>query len=190
MVADRSGNHYTITARVYSVALSCKVTKTEDKSIKLECNRSENQILRYEVYLNGELLTSTYETSATFTKAGRYKFYVQDIYNNVFTGSGVYYLREMSDDGVAVYAIYVDKEAPDVEFSKVDENGTLIKVPVDGVLIRDINAKELIIGKISSVECDRLSYVAVYKTSNVLTPYAIYTANALEQGSVKLPDGN
>ena len=108
---------------------------------------------------------------------------------HVFTASGIYYIREMSKDGVSVYAIYVDKEAPQVSFSQTDDSGNLKEIPVDGVEIREIRTKDLYIGSISSVEYDRLSYVAVYKVSN-LSLVGIYTANELEYEPIKLDDGN
>ena len=108
---------------------------------------------------------------------------------HVFTASGVYYIRELSEDGVAVYAIYVDKEAPKVTFSNKDENGALKEIPVDGVEILDIRTKELFIGNVHVEEYDRLSYVAVYKVSN-LALVGIYTATELDIAPVKLEDGN
>ena len=108
---------------------------------------------------------------------------------NVLTASGVYYIREMSKDGVSVYAIYVDKQAPQVSFSQTDDSGNLKEIPVDGVEIREIRTKDLYIGSISAVEYDRLSYVAVYKVSN-LSLVGIYTANELEYEPIKLDDGN
>ena len=85
VVSDRSGNHYTVTAKVSSTGLDCMIKETPDKFIKLTCNRKNDQILRYEIYLNGSLVTSTYAAEATFEKAGLYTIYVQDIYGNVFS---------------------------------------------------------------------------------------------------------
>ena len=108
---------------------------------------------------------------------------------DALSASGVYYIREMSRDGVSVYAIYVDKEAPRVGFSQTDDNGNLKEIPVDGEVIREITTKDLYIGSISAVEYDRLSYVAVYKVSS-LSLVGVYTANELDLGSIKLDDGN
>lgn len=108
---------------------------------------------------------------------------------HVFGASGVYYVREMSFDGVAVFAIYVDKEAPKVTFSNTDENGELREIPVDGKEILDIRTKDLYIGSIAPTEYDRLSYVAVYKTSN-LSLVGVYTAEELAFAPVMLEDGN
>ena len=85
VVSDRSGNHYTVTAKVSSSDLECNVKESTDKFIKLTCNRRSDQIIRYEIYLNGELVTSTYAAEQTFDKAGQYTIYIQDIYGNVFS---------------------------------------------------------------------------------------------------------
>ena len=108
---------------------------------------------------------------------------------DVFKTSGIYLIREISKDGVAIYMIYIDKEAPIVHFYNKDENGNLQKIPVDGVEIVEVRTKDLIIGKIDSAEYDRLSYVAVYKVSN-LALVGIYNAEQLDTASVKLEDGN
>ena len=108
---------------------------------------------------------------------------------HVFTASGVYYIREMSKDGISVYAIYIDKEAPQVSFTHTDENGNFKEIPVDGVEVREIRTKDLYIGSIAALEYDRLSYVAVYKVSN-LSLVGIYTANELDLAPIKLDDGN
>ena len=83
-VSDRSGNCYTVTAKVNSTPLECNLRESTDRFIKLTCNRKSTQIQRYEVYLNGELVTSTYSAEQTFDKAGLYTIYIQDIYGNEF----------------------------------------------------------------------------------------------------------
>jgi hypothetical protein len=108
---------------------------------------------------------------------------------HVLTASGVYYIREMSVDGVSVYAIYVDKEAPKVTFTQTDDQGKQKEIPVDGVQIHEIRSKDLYIGSIADTEYDRLSYVAVYKVSN-LSLVGIYTAGDLALSPIKLEDGN
>ena len=107
---------------------------------------------------------------------------------DVLTASGVYYIREIAKDGVSVFAVYVDKEVPKVSFSNTDDKGNLRDIPVDPVEILDIRTKDLIIGSIDSAEYDRLSYVAIYKVSN-LSLVGIYTANDLDSSPVKLQDG-
>ena len=108
---------------------------------------------------------------------------------DVLKGSGVYYIREMSSDGVSVYAIYVDKAAPEVSFVKKDENGSIVDVPADGVEITDIRTNNLIIEGFALSEYDRLSYVAVYRVSN-LSLVGVYTAQDLDEAPLKLDDGN
>ena len=70
-----------------------------------------------------------------------------------------------------------------------DENGNLQQIVVDGVQITEIRSKDLYVGSISSLECDRLSYVAVYKMST-LSRVGVYTASDLDQSPIKLEDGN
>ena len=132
-----------------------------------------------------------YMTYADYTNKGDWKelkIPEGQSFINVLTTSGLYYIREMSRDGVAIYPIYVDKEAPKVSFSKIDEGGNRVDIPVDGVEVLDIRTKDLIIGSISRTEYDRLSYVAVYKINQTLV--GIYTADDLESSPVKLADGN
>ena len=112
-----------------------------------------------------------------------------DSFIGLLKSSGVYYIREMSIEGVSTYAIYIDKEAPKVTFSKTDENGSLKEIPINGVEIFDITSKDLYIGSIAAAEYDRLSYVAVYRVSN-LSLVGIYTAEDLAAASIKLEDGN
>ena len=108
---------------------------------------------------------------------------------DVFTSSGIYYIRELAIDGASVYPIYIDKAVPEVNFSKKDENGALVEIPVDGVEITDIRTSNLIIGSISATEYDRLAYVAIYKVAN-LDFVGVYTAEELELAPVSLEDGN
>ena len=108
---------------------------------------------------------------------------------DVFTSSGIYYIREISNDGISVFAIYVDKEAPKVSFSKNDGKGGYLEIPVDGVEITEIRTKDLFIGRIDAGEYDRLSYVAIYKVSD-LSLVGVYTADDLQFAPVQLEDGN
>ena len=138
----------------------------------------------------------TYEQYKAYEKSGNVEPAWKDLrvqsgqgFIDVLTASGVYYIREISFDGVSVYAIYIDKDAPKITFSHTDEKGSLQEIPVDGVEILDIRTKDLYIGSVAATEYDRLSYVAVYKASS-LTLESIYTAYDLEQSSIKLEDGN
>ncbi len=138
----------------------------------------EGSIIQYKTFGGTEWLTLDIKKDQIFIEALR------------AVGSyGVNYIRELSADGVAVYAVYVDKEAPKVTFSQTDNNGNMKEIPVDGAEILDIRTKDLYIGRVSAVECDRLSYVAVYRVSN-LSLVGIYTAQELENAPVKLDDGN
>ena len=107
----------------------------------------------------------------------------------ILSADGIYYIREMSAEGVAVYAIYVDKEAPKVNFSHTGDDGELAELPVDGVEILDITTRDLYIGNVAINEYDRLSYVAVYKSTDY-SLVGVYTAEELSSSNVKLNDGN
>lgn len=140
----------------------------------------ENSIFQYMTYeqYNGD--TPTWQT----LNIANGKTFI-----DVLVASGIYYIREISIDGVSVFAIYIDKEAPDVTFYGTDENGELKEIPVDGKEILDIRTKDLYIGSIAPNEYDRLSYVAVYKVSN-LSLVGVYTAGDLASAPIRLEDGN
>ena len=76
----------------------------------------------------------------------------------------------MSEDGVSVYAIYIDKEAPKVYFSQTDDNGNLKEIPVDGVEVHEISSKDLYIGSIpplNTIDFHTLPYIR-YQTFRLL----------------------
>ena len=108
---------------------------------------------------------------------------------DVLNASGIYYIREISIDGVSVFAIYIDKSAPNVSFYQTDDNGDFKEVPVDGKEVLSVRTKDLYIGSVSANESDRLSYVAVYKTSNYAL-VGVYTAQDLASAPIKIEDGN
>ena len=84
-VYDRCGNNYSFILRINSKSFVCDVVETKDEYITVTCNREENQILTYQVYLNGDLISSTYSQKQRFTQSGSYKVYICDIYNNEYT---------------------------------------------------------------------------------------------------------
>lgn len=141
---------------------------------------SESSIFQYMTY--GEYNGANAEWNVLSVKKG-------EGFVDVLHASGVYYIREISENGVSIFPIYVDKSAPDVTFSQTDDNGNLKEIPVDGEEVLDIRTKDLYIGRIADTECDRLSYVAVYKVSN-LALVGVYTAEELASSAVKLEDGN
>ena len=140
----------------------------------------EGAIFQYKTYEQYNDSTSTWKTLDV--KKGK-------TFIDIFDASGVYYIREVSTEGVSVYPIYIDKEAPDVTFSNTDEEGNLIEIPVDEKEVLEISTKDLYIRSISPLECDRLSYVSVYKISN-LSFVGTYTAEDLDVSPIKLEDGN
>lgn len=124
-VSDRSGNSYAFVLRIDSSGLVCSVTEEPNKYIKVDCNRTEEQIASYEVTCNGKLLTSTYSTSAKFTQSGFYEILIRDIYGNEFVRS-LMFEREIpiiswkyySDGG---YVAYDEDSTTQVKISQASE---------------------------------------------------------------------
>jgi len=138
------------------------------------------QYMTYAQYTEYERTGVANWTAMTF-KAG-------ESFLDVLGSSGVHYIREISSDGVSVYAIFIDREAPNVAFTHTDEKGNHVEIPIDGVEILEIRANDLFIGSIAATEHDRLSYVAIYKVSN-LSLVGVYTASDLQGSRMKLEDG-
>lgn len=85
IVADRSGNSYTIDVYINSSPLVCDPQVSENVKIKFTCNRKKSQIQEFYVKKNGEQLNVAYsESGLEFTEAGSYEFYVRDIYGNEY----------------------------------------------------------------------------------------------------------
>ena len=82
-VSDRSGNDYTFIVEIKSEALVCKPTPVSNSYLRIDVNRDVSEIAQYEVYLNGEILTTDY-TQKRFYASGQYRFVIKDIYGNVY----------------------------------------------------------------------------------------------------------
>ena len=81
-VYDRSGNGYSFIIRVNAQNFVCETIEKKDEYIMVTCNREENEIQTYEIYLNGELLTSKYSQKQKFEQSGVYSIHIVDIFNN------------------------------------------------------------------------------------------------------------
>lgn len=79
-VSDRSGNSYIFVLQVKSEPLTLTVREVENAYIRVELNRSEEEV-RYQVYLDGRILTTNLRDNK-FTESGEYRFVVEDIYGN------------------------------------------------------------------------------------------------------------
>lgn len=89
VVADRSGNSYTMKLYINSSMLNCEIKEVENVKIKFTCDRKVAQIQDFYVKRNGVLVEGKYSPEMEFTDSGTYEFYVKDIYGNVF-GPEVY----------------------------------------------------------------------------------------------------
>ncbi|MGN1060298.1 MAG: hypothetical protein ACI4QN_01050 [Candidatus Coproplasma sp.] len=89
-ISDRSGNSYSFTVRVNSSEMNCEIKKVENEYIRITCNRTEEQIARYEVYCDNVLVSSNYSQSATFKSSGVYRIYIRDWYGNEFDETYVF----------------------------------------------------------------------------------------------------
>ena len=84
VIADRSGNSYTMTVHINSSELKPEVVISKNVKIKFTCDRKESQIQEFYVKRNGVLVSGKYAPELEFTESGEYEFYVRDIYGNVF----------------------------------------------------------------------------------------------------------
>ncbi len=89
-VYDRSGNGFSFNLRISteSLADSCSVKNEPNNYIQFICTYSKDDIYRFEVYLDGVLLTDSVDSLAsgkiTFRDGGKYRFYVEDLFGNVY----------------------------------------------------------------------------------------------------------
>lgn len=135
----------------------------------------------YEKFTNPQLSSSVSWNNLTRGKGQNFV--------DIFTGSGIYYIREMSEDGVCVYPICIDQEAPEVTFEvKTSADGELKRLTLNGNDQLKISAMQLYVGEVAVSEYDSLAYVAIYKMST-LALVNVYTAQDLKRGSMKIDDG-
>lgn len=79
-ILDRSGNMYKINIALTDSPLEVKVRIEDSRYIKVDCNREENQIVSYEIYLDDLLISTNYLPSASYYQSGSYRIYVRDSY--------------------------------------------------------------------------------------------------------------
>ncbi len=120
IVADRSGNSYTIEVYVNSSPLVCDSQVSENVKIKFTCNRKKSQIQEFYVKKNGEQLNVAYsESGLEFTEAGSYEFYVRDIYGNEYGPKTVDFTRNYPEvvwkyySGDGRYVVYDETNKPE-----------------------------------------------------------------------------
>lgn len=90
-ILDRSGNMYKVNIALTDSPLEVKVRIENNRYLKVDCNREENQIVSYEIYLDDLLLESNYLQSASYYQAGSYRVYVRDSFG--FNYDGIFELR-------------------------------------------------------------------------------------------------
>ena len=88
-VSDRSGNSYTFVLQMKSEELVFTIREVENSYIRVSVNRDAEE-MRYQVYLDGWLLTTDYNQTR-FTESGEYRFLIEDIYGNIY--DEVYYFE-------------------------------------------------------------------------------------------------
>ena len=110
VIADRSGNSYTMTVHINSTELKPEVVISKNVKIKFTCDRKESQIQEFYVKRNGVLVSGKYASELEFTESGAYEFYVKDIYGNVF--------------GPEIYEF--DRVYPEVTWKYRDETGHFV----------------------------------------------------------------
>lgn len=93
-VGDRFNNSFSFTIQVNDDNIDFKVNVVENEYIRTSCLANKEDIFTFEVYLNDRKLKATYDNNLTFKESGIYRFYLEDIYGNTF--SGTYELKRTS----------------------------------------------------------------------------------------------
>ena len=83
-VYDRLGNGYKFTVYVDSKPLEVQVDVKDNYYIKVTSSREAADIYSYEIWLNQQLVSSTYSKQAIFEEAGEYRIRIEDLYGEVF----------------------------------------------------------------------------------------------------------
>ncbi len=89
-VYDRSGNNYSLNVRISTEDLSsaCSFTNEKNKYVRFECKYSQDDIYRFEIYLDDVLIVSNVSSlkknAITLKDAGEYRFYIEDLFGNVY----------------------------------------------------------------------------------------------------------
>ncbi len=113
---DRSGNGYSFTLRVCSrdLANACTVTESPNEKITFTYTEDRDEIYRFEIYLDNVLIANDIsqlkQNKLTFYAGGVYRFYVEDLYGNVFDKT-----------------VELTRKAPELDWY-VEEDGQFVKV--------------------------------------------------------------
>lgn len=113
--------------------------------------------------------------------------------SDVIRVSGVYELKEYDENGMSVFSVYIDRNAPVLSAMIKQSNGEYRNVEFDEQAQNVVyNVESILLNGISPLEKDEYSYVAVYKyiTSTTGTLLHIYNMSQLENEYVMIEDGN
>ena len=119
VVGDRSGNRYTFKTYISSTDINVSFKSSADGS-KLTIsitNREDDELLKFDVYCNGDLVDNTIASQKVFTLSGNYHAVIQDQYGNKVTTESFNF--EKTAPEVSIYYIeqgypfaYNEKEDP------------------------------------------------------------------------------
>ncbi|MGN1062304.1 MAG: hypothetical protein ACI4RO_04175, partial [Candidatus Scatosoma sp.] len=133
-VSDRSGNSYSFVLRIDYTGLVCSVNEEPNRYVKVDCNRTEEQIALYEITCNGKLVSSTYSPSAKFTQSGYYEIHIKDVYGNEFIQSQMFERavpsvswKYYSEGG---YIAYEEGTSTQVKITQANERGFVLTTSV------------------------------------------------------------
>ena len=87
VIGDRSGNRYTFKTYISSsdIIVSYKASADGSKLTISITNREDDELLKYDIYCNGDLVDNSITNQKTFTLAGTYYAVIQDQYGNKTT---------------------------------------------------------------------------------------------------------
>lgn len=83
-VYDRSGNTFQFEVKTNETDLEVSIRENPNTSIVVSCNREESDIQLYNIYLDDELIQTTYQKTNTFRDDGTYRIHIIDWYGNEF----------------------------------------------------------------------------------------------------------
>ena len=132
--------------------------------------------LFYAPYIGSMSVTSFIPIANTFTSL-----------RDVIGASGTYILREVDENGIRDFVVYVDCGAPSINISyetKTDSVSMEVDATIDGLTI---NATSFSVSSISDSEIDEYAYVAIFNRGGVLLN--AYLRNELKSQAIYLPVG-
>lgn len=98
-IGDRSGNTYSFRVFVSDepILVSFKPAPSGSKITISTTNREDSEILRFDVYCNGELISQDLTSSKQFTIGGSYYAVIQDQYGNLLVTDSYLFTKKMPE---------------------------------------------------------------------------------------------